>query len=488
MGDILHQNRRPICLCFGLAFLKAGFFTYAFTEGIFPYLAAGELMISLPTIISYTALSLILLLVAFMGKAIGALEGRPVAAAVSTGIVVLGTMLGLFSRDPFGLDAFSVLSAMCVGGASGVMFVIWGEMLSRFSYHLIKILVGITLVITFVLYLLVLVAPLPASSFLIVVFPLVSGLCMVPLARDAGDSCAELEEGKDVEGLVKLSPPYKKWIVLLGIPHFVLSVVNVALWSLSNVVAGADPLMFLLLAFAGGTAFAVFLFLLVLNNESRLQVSSLTQYAIPLLIVAPVLIVLAEGFYPLVVLSFMLVCSTIVFADFLNWILFCELAREEPSHKTTIVAFGRFFIYSGMLSGCLIGRYLVRVFEGGVTSSSWTVILCVVVIVLVALMVFVNAVEQYRVDAIFRDFARRTPRDLALNDRFMEEAKASYGLTPREYEVMLLLYEGLTAPQIQTRLVISLNTVNSHMKRIYKKLGVHNRVELYNKIKETPLD
>ena len=232
----------------------------------------------------------------------------------------------------------------------------------------------------------------------------------------------------------------------------------------------------------------MFLFLLVLNNESRLQVSSLTQYAIPLLIIAPVLIVLAEGFYPLVILSFMLVCSTIVFADFLNWILFCELAREEPQRKTVIVAFGRFFIYSGMLLGCWIGRYLIRVFGYGETGPSWTVILCVVVIVLVALMVFVNAVEQYRVDAIFRDFARKTPRDFALNDHLIEQVKADYGLTPRECEVMQLLYEGLTAPQIQTRLVISLNTVNSHMKRIYKKLGVHNRVELYNKIKETPID
>jgi predicted ATPase/class 3 adenylate cyclase/DNA-binding CsgD family transcriptional regulator len=49
------------------------------------------------------------------------------------------------------------------------------------------------------------------------------------------------------------------------------------------------------------------------------------------------------------------------------------------------------------------------------------------------------------------------------------------GLTAREAEVLRLLAQGLTSAQITERLVISLVTVNSHVRSIYSKLGVTSR-------------
>lgn len=54
----------------------------------------------------------------------------------------------------------------------------------------------------------------------------------------------------------------------------------------------------------------------------------------------------------------------------------------------------------------------------------------------------------------------------------------SGGLSPREAEVFALLVKGRSAPFIRDELSISLNTVNSHIKHIYTKLGVHSRQEL----------
>jgi len=53
----------------------------------------------------------------------------------------------------------------------------------------------------------------------------------------------------------------------------------------------------------------------------------------------------------------------------------------------------------------------------------------------------------------------------------------SFGLSPRELEVLMLLAEGLGTAAIAERLVISSKTVSTHAQRILAKLGAHSRGE-----------
>ena len=50
-------------------------------------------------------------------------------------------------------------------------------------------------------------------------------------------------------------------------------------------------------------------------------------------------------------------------------------------------------------------------------------------------------------------------------------------LSPRQREVLQLIALGMDNDQIATRLYISRNTVKFHVRTIYERLGVHNRVE-----------
>lgn len=53
-----------------------------------------------------------------------------------------------------------------------------------------------------------------------------------------------------------------------------------------------------------------------------------------------------------------------------------------------------------------------------------------------------------------------------------------YGLTPREREILVLTLLGHDSPTIAGELALSDNTVRTHRKNLYRKLGVHSKREL----------
>lgn len=69
--------------------------------------------------------------------------------------------------------------------------------------------------------------------------------------------------------------------------------------------------------------------------------------------------------------------------------------------------------------------------------------------------------------------------NLGMEERLSEDKREqkSYGLTAREIEVLNSISLGTPNKEISAQLFISLETVKSHVKNIYKKLGVKNRVE-----------
>ena len=62
------------------------------------------------------------------------------------------------------------------------------------------------------------------------------------------------------------------------------------------------------------------------------------------------------------------------------------------------------------------------------------------------------------------------------------QAPPSDGLTQREREVALLVADGLRSREGAERLGIASQTVKSHLKTIFDKLGVRNRVELARRL------
>jgi LuxR family transcriptional regulator of csgAB operon len=61
---------------------------------------------------------------------------------------------------------------------------------------------------------------------------------------------------------------------------------------------------------------------------------------------------------------------------------------------------------------------------------------------------------------------------------------ARFNLTKREQDVIALVFAGKTTKNMEKELFISSKTVKTHLYNIYRKLKVHNRLELMNTIKD----
>lgn len=100
---------------------------------------------------------------------------------------------------------------------------------------------------------------------------------------------------------------------------------------------------------------------------------------------------------------------------------------------------------------------------------------------------FLNIVTLFKLRAIenlLNEYSPAPQPEPELLENRINEISREFGLSGKEREIARQLYIGKNNYEIAEALSVAENTVKSHNYRLYKKLGVENRVQAVNLIRE----
>lgn len=170
-----------------------------------------------------------------------------------------------------------------------------------------------------------------------------------------------------------------------------------------------------------------------------------------------------------------------VAVEYLLFALIVLVARREHVHAMgpvglfVLVPFGISVFLRHVLAFALLERS-----ASAVSGYLPTIVVIVALIVLFSQYSFANKTSF---NEYFSPAEKSTERRL---DAALDALCEGRGITPREREVLAYTAQGYTMKATAEKLVISLDTVRTHSKSIFRKLGVHSKQEVIDFVNSYP--
>lgn len=174
--------------------------------------------------------------------------------------------------------------------------------------------------------------------------------------------------------------------------------------------------------------------------------------------------------------------------DIATWALMAELVVATRSQPARLIGSGRFTIHAAEALS-IVACNALAAFPGTSDALNSTFGYgCVIAEMLLladnsALWLLIRADNQLGSSAVETTGPSRPDTERGST---ISETASAYGLTERESEVLALLAAGHGRARVAQALGISENTLGTHIQQLYRKLGVHSRQELLDKLNEQP--
>lgn len=435
-----------------------------------PLLQQEPALAQLQRSVIYALLSLAFLSLVLVRRRIAPLHERRFllvgAASVATGGIVLLYLAGTESVGTIGLFVGALLESV----AAAPLVLAWGELYGTIGARGAGISICGSLLIGGALYLIVStvgpVAPLPTVAML----ACCPALSLLSLFKGWKHS-----DARALDKTVQRAPFRMPKAVLLGMFTY-----GVVFGLMLNLTASHADLGL------GGTSlsntlslgFVAFFVLLSLLSSNALNYCSMYR---------PVLPLVAVGFMLLPILGNdrSAVASAIVFAGYACARIFAtavysDIIYRVPAPALGVAGWGALADYGGVAVGSLL--YTILLNRITLDAPQLYVISLLVVGLLILTSTFLlNETRLATLWGLLRQPASELPEAEIIEERCAEMA-ASYGLTPREREIVVLLAKGESTADIQKELCLSESTVRTYAKRIHSKLQVRSQPELIRKI------
>ena len=170
--------------------------------------------------------------------------------------------------------------------------------------------------------------------------------------------------------------------------------------------------------------------------------------------------------------------------DIVVWIYFTGSVRDGFCSGRFAAGMCRGFVQIGVLVGSLLGADVSQAVLDASVSYPFVILMLLGCMTASVLMFFVADAQSDSETLAHDGEASEAVVEIDKGqpgepDRQNCEILAQrYSLTRRERDVLDLLAMGRSVPYISEALFVSKNTVESHVKAIYRKVGVHSRQEL----------
>lgn len=379
--------------------------------------------------------------------------GSLATVAIGTGVLAVSAS----GIAPFGA-AGVYLGAFLVGAATPPAWWWWGELSSLLPPRLMGITVPASTIAATALLALLLwairVAP-PATLvalLLVAVTPAVLAACASYRAPNI-----------DALGSVGSRAPYRPSLHFLGGIFLYSAAFTMVLRAAALPGASQETPWLVAPVFSAVAVISVFV------KSKHPALNSVQHLLLPVsatcLVVAPLLVAASPAPFGLVLFAY-------VFFQTLVLITYMYIIGRSGVSGSAVLMWGSIALYGGQLMGMGAARVVVLAEAPDACTFALAIVLCVL-----ASTYLLSERNVATCWGVVPEQGADTPTTAQIS----QGAAASYGLTPREREVLELLLEGKTADDVSAELVISVATVRTHIHRIYEKVGVHSQIELIQK-------
>lgn len=420
--------------------------------------------------------ALLLVLVSFTAPVRQALMTPPHSYLIAGGIAALGPFAaGLLCQPEITPVAwvFVATGYVLAGAAYACLFLGFCGALSAASRENLTPSVFPCVILGAVLYLLYSNLHALITFTALLLLPSAAGLALAqnansPNKRRTGRSCAKESEARP--GATESQPPMK-WGTALNAACFWLAFGLAWPLGLDRALTTSEGLHSLSLMVAAITIAATVILAIA---KKRLNLSHAVVVAIPALAIGVTVAAVTGSNYA--TLAFSLIFSARILVETELIAHFTLLCQDKRAAFPAIFTNSFFILSLGEIAGIIIGL-LVGSFRAEGLFFALALVVNALVILLVLFISYVNKKLQLAYKAEAANPAEAASIDEARRLKAETFAK-KYGLTKREAEVLDRILQGRNVPFIAEEFCVSQSTIQTHVKHIYTKMGVHDRQSL----------